>query len=101
MNTLIDDAKASPHLDSSTPENRLNVMIMNVAYHRLFKPLQIRDGILFEYSRRFLKLNFTNKGIDAVNISNILRHEKTKSCIPSYFSFKPTPCISYRYTRTF
>lgn len=58
-------------------------MIMDVAYHRLFKPQHVKDNYLSEYSRRFLKLNFSNKGIDAVNI---LRHEKKpQSCIPSYF----------------
>ena len=56
-------------------------MIMDVAYHRLFKPQHVKDNYLSEYSRRFLKLNFTNKGIDAVNVMK----KKTQSCIPSYF----------------
>ena len=47
-----------------------------------------------------LKLKFSNKGIDAVNLSNILRHKKVQSCIPEYFKSKSTPCISYKYTPT-
>ena len=43
-------------------------MIMNVAYHRLLKPQHVKDNYLSEYVRRFLKLNFTNRGIDAVNV---------------------------------
>jgi hypothetical protein len=33
-------------------------------------------------------------GIDAVNLSNILRHKKVQSCIPEYIKSKSTPCIS-------
>ena len=39
-------------------------------------------------------------GIDAVNLSNILRHKKVQSCIPEYFKSKSTPRISYTYTPT-
>ena len=100
LNKLLEDAKASLHLDFSTPEYRLNAMIMDVAHHRLFKPPRITDSTPSESCRRFLKLKFTNKGIDAVNISNILRHKKVQSCIPAYFQFKSPPCISYNYTST-
>ena len=74
-------------------------MIMDVAHHKLFKPPQINDNNT-ETCRQFLKLKFSNKGIDAVNLSNILRHKKVQSCIPEYFKFKSTPCISYKYTQT-
>ena len=36
LNKLLEDVKASSHLDYSTPEYRLNAMIMDVAHHRLF-----------------------------------------------------------------
>ena len=74
-------------------------MIMDVAHHRLFKPPQITD-IPSESCRQFFKLKFYNKGIDAVNLSNILRHKKVQSCIPEYFKSKSTPRISYTYTPT-
>ena len=97
--TLFEQAKDSPYLDFSTPEYRLNSMIMDVAHHRLFKPPQINDNNT-ETCRQFLKLKFSNKGIDAVNLSNILRHKKVQSCIPEYFKSKSTPCISYKYNPT-
>jgi hypothetical protein len=50
--------------------------------------------------RKFLHLKFDNKGIDAVNINNILNHKNVHSCIPPYFKMKSTPCISYRYSST-
>ena len=70
LNMLSDDVKASPHLDLSTIEYRLNAMITDVAHHRLFKPPQIKDSNSSESCRRLLKLNFTNKGIyaDKINV---------------------------------
>ena len=44
LNKLLEEAKASLHLDFSTPEYRLNAMIMDVAHHRLFKPPRITDS---------------------------------------------------------
>ena len=88
LNKLLEKAKASLHLDFSTPEYRLNAMIMDVAHHRLFKPPRITDSTPSESCRRFLKLKFTNEGIDAENRSNILSHKKVQSCIPAYFQFK-------------
>ncbi|XP_055999877.1 uncharacterized protein LOC130046520 isoform X1 [Ostrea edulis] len=98
--TLFGEAMASLYLDFSTPEYILNSMIMDVAYHRLYKPARTMDDIPSKSCCKFLKLKFTNKGIDAVNISNILRHKRVQSCIPTYFKFKSTPCISYSYTST-
>ena len=74
-------------------------MVMDVAHHRLFKPPQITD-IPSESCRQFFKLKFSNKGIDALNLSNILRHKRFQSCIPEYFKSKSTPCIFYTYTPT-
>jgi hypothetical protein len=47
--------------------------------------------------RKFLHLIFDNKGIDAVNINNILNHKNVQSWIPPSFKMKFTPCTSYRY----
>lgn len=56
-----------PIFDSSTPENRLGLM---VEYnYRLFKLLH-EEGTA-QQPRLFFKLYNANKGNDAVNISNI------------------------------
>ncbi|MCU7801424.1 MAG: hypothetical protein KZQ70_15165, partial [gamma proteobacterium symbiont of Lucinoma myriamae] len=69
---------------------------MDIAHHRLFKP--VLTGSADEENRSFLKINFKNKGLDAINISNILHHKKVTSTVPTYF--KPrAPLISYSYTR--
>jgi hypothetical protein len=75
LNTLFEKARANSYLDFSTAEYRLNSMIMDVAPHRLFKPPQITDTPL-ETCRQSFKPNFSNKGMDAVNLSKILRHKE-------------------------
>jgi hypothetical protein len=100
---LHEKAKDSSYLDSSTPEYRLVYMIkliMDVAHHRRFGPARIIDECELKKPRKFLHLKFYNKGIDAVNINNILNHKNVQSCIPPYYKMKSTPCISYRYTST-
>ena len=97
---LQEKTKNRAYLDSSTPEYRLDYMIGDVAYHRLFVPPRISDESELKKPRRFLHLKFDNKGIDAVNINNILNHKNVQSCIPPYFKMKSTPCISYRYSST-
>jgi hypothetical protein len=96
----IKKAKDSSSLDSSTPEYRFVCMIMDVAYHRLFGPSRIIDECELKKPRKFLHLKFDNKGIDAVNINNLINHKNVQSCIPPYFKMKSTICISYRYTST-
>ena len=72
-------------------------IILDVAKFRLYKPDQTvsPEEIL---TRDFLKLDFRNKGLDAVNISNILNHKKLTSTIPAYFKNQSPPIISYRYS---
>jgi hypothetical protein len=52
-------------------EYRLSSIICDVASFRLFKP--VRSEPLHDNNRKFLHIPFANKGIDAINISNILR----------------------------
>ena len=46
----------------------------------------------------FLKLSFANKGLDGINLGNILHHKSVKSKIPPYFKDQSLPIISYVYT---
>jgi hypothetical protein len=75
-------------------------MIMDVAPHRLFGPRCINDKCELKEPRKFLHLKFDKKGIDAVNVNNILNDKKVQSCIPPYFKMKSTSCISQTYTST-
>ena len=48
----------------------------------------------------FIKLDFINKGIDAVNLPSILRSKSVTETVPTYFKEKEPPIISYTYTKT-
>ena len=48
---------------------------------------------------KFLHIKFANKGIDAINIDNILHHKDVTKSIPAYFKHQSAPKISYSYTR--
>ena len=68
-------------------EYKLTAIVLDIAGHRLFKPVGI-----------FLKLSFANKGLYGINLGNILHHKSVKSKIPPYFKDQSGPIISYAYT---
>jgi hypothetical protein len=57
-----------------SPKYRLSSIICDVASFRLFKP--VRSESLHDNNRKFLHIPFVNKGIDAINISNIINRKE-------------------------
>ena len=84
-----------------SPSYRLSAIIMDISNSRLFKPVTIGDDEAPD-TRKFIKVHFANKGIDAIKIGNILKHKNVREKIPQYFERKEfeTPCISYSYNRS-
>ena len=94
-----------------TPFKTVQFMFRNYCYRLLFKPtqtysyhfriLQVTDfsGKDEKEKRSFRKLSFANKGIDGVNLGNILHNKLAQSIIPSYFKDQSVPIISYTYTK--
>ena len=80
----------------NSPEYKLVAIILDVAKIRLYKPVQTVSPEETP-TRDFLKLDFRNKGLDAVNINNILNHKKVTSTIPAYFKNQSPPII-YSYS---
>ena len=76
--------------------NKLVAIILDVAKFMLYKPVQTVPPEDTP-TRDFLKLDFRNKDLDAVNISNILNYKKVTSTIPVYFKNQNPPIISYSY----
>ena len=85
--------------DVGSPEHRLQGIILDISSNRLFKAVRVCDSIETK-NRPFLKIKFANKGIDALNLSNILNQKSVQSNIPPYFEYKESPCISYSYTNS-
>ena len=77
---------------------RLSSIICDVTDFRLFKP--VRSEELHNSNRKFLHVPFKNKGIDAINLSNILNHKQVTSKIPVYFDNQSVPIVSYSYSNT-
>ena len=87
-----------PLTDPNTKEYRLSSIIADIALCRLFKPVCTQP--MTDENRHFMHLTFCNKGIDAINISNVLHNKKVISTIPPYFKNQSVPILSYRYTKT-
>ena len=77
-------------------EYKFSSIVLDVAGHRLFKPVCIKKDEIDK--RSFLKLSFANKGVDGINLGNILHHKSVKSKIPPYFKDQSVPIISYAYS---
>ena len=69
--------------------------LSQMVHDRFFKAVRV---YVEAKNRPFLKIKFANKGIDALNLSNVLNQKSVESTIPPYFEYKESPCISYSYT---
>jgi hypothetical protein len=83
-------------VDRFSPKYRLSSIVCDVASFRLFKP--VRSEPLHENNRKFLHIPLANKGIDAINISNILNRKEVVKEIPPYFKNQSVSIVSYSYT---
>jgi hypothetical protein len=61
-------------------EYKLTAIVLDIAGHRLVKPVGIKKDVIDK--RSFLKLLFAKKGIDGNNLGNILHHKSVKSKFP-------------------
>ena len=95
LRQLRDECLNMALFDQFTSEYRLLSIILDIAFKRLDKPIQNNNHEPVKGS--FLKLNFANKGIDAIHISNILHNKKVTAHIPKYFKNTSTPIISFTY----
>ena len=73
-------------------------VLQSISKQRLYKPVQASGSDPVE--RKFITIKFVNKGIDYLNISNILRNKKVMQQIPPYFKDNEPPIISYRYPKS-
>jgi hypothetical protein len=72
-----------PHCNLNSNEYKLATIVLDIARHRLFKSVDIKEDEIDK--RSFLKLLFANKGLDAMNLGNILHHKSVKAKIPPYY----------------
>ena len=99
LNTLFNECLQASYSDQSSGEYKVNSIILDIGNCRLFKPVSSSNPL--DTPDKFLHLKFANKGIDAININNILHHKDVTKSIPAYFKHQSAPKISYSYTRLY
>ena len=92
-------AQESTNYDYESAEYRVTAVILDTAQHRLFRSVR-RDLPSTDAKTHFIKLDFINNGIDAVNLPSSLRSKSVTETVPTYFKEKEQPIISYTYTKT-
>ena len=73
-------------------------IILDISHYRLFKP--VKSYVPAENPKHFMKIKFLHKGIDAINLPQLLRSQSVMDKIPAYFKDKEPPIISYQYANT-
>ena len=91
-------ALESTNFDNSSAEYRVTAIILDIANYRLFRP--VRSDVPAEKPKHFMKINFSNKAVDAINLPALLRSTSVTDKIPVYFRDKEPPIVSYEYTST-
>ena len=84
--------------DYVSPKARVISIIFYISRFRLFKP--VRHDVNCNEIRSFFKLKFVNKGMDDINLSNILHDKRTCEKVPQYFQNRSPPVISHKYSNT-
>ena len=92
-------AQESTNYDYESAEYRVTAIKLDTAQYRLFRPVR-SDLLSTDAKTHFIKLDFINKSIDAVNLPLILRSKSVIETVPTYFKEKEPPIISYTYTKT-
>ena len=87
-------ALESTNYDYESAEYRVTTIILDTAQYRLFRSVR-SDLLSTDAKTHFNKFDFTNKGIDAVNLPSILRSKSVNETVPTYFKEKEPPIISY------
>ena len=73
--------------DVGSPGHRLQGIILDISSNRLFKAVRVGEPTETR-NRPFLNVKFANKGIDALNNSNILNQKSVQKKNPSVFSIQ-------------
>ena len=98
LSSLQEIALESTNTDFSSAEYRVTSIILDISHYRLFKP--VKSDVPAENPKHFMIIKFLHKGIDAINLPQLLRSQSVMDKIPAYFKDKEPPIISYQYTNT-
>ena len=86
-------------LEQKIPKH-IPLIIKDLASFRLGLHKTVSITKTEDTTKTFLKVPFHNKGIEMVNLSQILHSKPVKKSIPSFIQNQTPPTISYSYTKT-
>ena len=78
--------------DYESAEYRVTAIILDTTQYRLFRPVH-SDVLSTDAKTHFIKLDFINKGIDAVKLPSILRSKSVTETVPTNFKEKEPPIV--------
>ena len=81
LSSLQEIALESTNTDFSSAEYRVTSIILDIPHHRLFKP--VKSDVPAENPKHFMKIKFLPKGIDAINLPQLLRSQSVMDKIPA------------------
>jgi hypothetical protein len=97
LHALYNSCLVNNATNPNSNEYKRIAIVLDISGHRFVKPVGTKQDEIEK--RSFLKLSFANKGLDGINLGNILHHKSVKSKIPPYSKDQSVPIISYVYTR--
>jgi hypothetical protein len=68
-------------------EYKLTAIVLDIAGHKLFKPVSIKKDEIDK--RSFLKLPFASKGFDGINLGNLPHHKSSNLKFHHIFRISP------------
>ena len=72
LHALYNSCLVNHVINPNSNEYNITAIVLDTAGHRLFTPVGIKKDEIDK--RYFLKLSFANKGLDGINLGNILHH---------------------------
>ena len=72
LHALYNSCLVNHVINPNSNEYKITAIVLDTAGHRLFTPVGIKKDEIDK--RYFLKLSFANKGLDGINLGNILHH---------------------------
>ena len=76
-------ALKSTNHDFSSAEYRATTIILDIAQHRLFRP--VKSDVPVKKPKYFMKIEHLHKSIDAINLPGLLRSKLVTDKVPVYF----------------
>ena len=80
LHSRFEECMGCANTDPNSLKYKVIAITSDIAQHRLYKPVCSNNNT--DANRSFVKVHFVNKGLDAINISNMLHNKHIRSKVP-------------------